>query len=279
MDMKSAKILMFLLLVSSGMLTCCTQQSAPRAPMISFTPLNIPLRPQSVVQMKRSVNIERDYMSTKSRARKAGRSMSPKFITMHSTQNFTAGARQHARALHNGAMGKLNWHYTVDNSCAVNHVPTNESARHADRGGTGDRYSIGIEMCEVRGESLAVTWDRSARLAAVLMKKYNIPLRNVVPHYYWTKKECPRPLLDHGRPGYKWSWFISRIDYYYRCLNAPANLAVAPNANTGHKVAKNAAPARVTPMPSAPTNRKPSNTPVSLAPRALQDLSRSMDRY
>lgn len=261
------------------MLTCCTQQSVPRAPMISFTPMNIPLRPQSVTQMKRSVNIERDYMSTRSRARKASHPMNPKFITIHSTQNFTAGARQHARALHNGAMGRLNWHYTVDNSCAVNHVPTNESARHADRGGTGDRHSIGIEMCEVRGESLAVTWDRSARLTAVLMKEYNIPLRNVVPHYYWTKKECPRPLLDHGRPGYKWSWFISRIDYYSRCLNAPANVAVAPTPNNGRNIATNASATRVAPMPSSQSTTRPNATPVSLAPRALNDLSRSMNRY
>ena len=31
---------------------------------------------------------------------------------------------------------------------------------------------------------------------------------------------CPAPLMTNGRPGYKWSWFISRVDYYYRCLQA-----------------------------------------------------------
>ena len=26
------------------------------------------------------------------------------------------------------------------------------------------------------------------------------------------------PLLTNGRPGHKWSWFVSRVDYYRRCL-------------------------------------------------------------
>ncbi|MFR4436680.1 MAG: N-acetylmuramoyl-L-alanine amidase family protein, partial [Akkermansia muciniphila] len=90
--------------------------------------------------------------------------------------------------------------------------------RHADRGGPGDMYSIGIEMGEVRSHNPIVTWNRSAKLTAVLMKQYHIPLRNVVPHYYWTGKNCPAPLLTNGRPGHKWSWFISRVDYYRRCL-------------------------------------------------------------
>ena len=52
------------------------------------------------------------------------------------------------------------------------------------------------------------------------MMRYNVPLRNVVPHNYWSGKNCPAPLMTNGRPGYKWSWFISRVDYYYRCLQA-----------------------------------------------------------
>lgn len=115
-------------------------------------------------------------------------------------------------------MGSLNWHFTVDQYHAIQHIPLNETGRHADRGGPGDMYSIGIEMGEVRSHNPIVTWNRSAKLTAVLMKQYNIPLRNVVPHYYWTGKNCPAPLLTNGRPGYKWSWFVSRVDYYRRCL-------------------------------------------------------------
>ncbi len=202
------------------------------APAISFKVQTAPPVPRTMEQMGREVNIERDYMAPRSRARRAARSLKPRFITIHSTANKTADARQHSRALKRGAMGRLNWHFTVDQNRAVQHIPLTETGRHADGGGPGDMYSIGIEMGEVRSHHPAKTWNRSAKLTAVLMKRYNIPLRNVVPHYYWTGKDCPHPLLNNGRPGYKWRWFISRVDYYRRCLDtkpAPRNGANAKN--------------------------------------------------
>ena len=144
--------------------------------------------------------------------------MKPRFITMHNTENPSADAMQHARALNNGAL-RCNWHYTVDPYVTIQHIPLNETGRHADRGGPGDMYSIGIEMCEKRGQSIVKTFDRAAKLAAYNMYAHDIPLRNVVPHYYWTGKRCPHLLLDNGKPGFKWSWFISRVDYYYRCIS------------------------------------------------------------
>ena len=172
-----------------------------------------------MAQMSREVHINRDFMSPRSRARRAAHSMHPRFITIHSTANPRGDAAAHARALKRGVMGSLNWHFTVDQYRAVQHIPLNETGRHADRGGPGDMYSIGIEMCEKRGQSIVKTFDRAAKLAAYNMYAHDIPLRNVVPHYYWTGKRCPHLLLDNGKPGFKWSWFISRVDYYYRCIS------------------------------------------------------------
>ena len=48
---------------------------------------------------------------------KPGRSMTPKYITMHNTGNTSKGAdaRAHASYLSSGASGqKVSWHYTVD---------------------------------------------------------------------------------------------------------------------------------------------------------------------
>ena len=181
-------------------LTSCSEPSgkAGMAPMISFKPSGVPVVKPSPLRRRSS-------------------RMKPRFITMHNTENPSADAMQHARALNNGAL-RCNWHYTVDPYVTMQHIPLNETGRHADRGGPGDMYSIGIEMGEVRSHNPIVTWNRSAKLTAVLMKQYHIPLRNVVPHYYWTGKNCPAPLLTNGRPGHKWSWFISRVDYYRRCL-------------------------------------------------------------
>mgnify|MGYP002330754635 CR=1 FL=1 len=204
-------------LMLPALLAACSD--APRPPAVSFRIQNVPPVPRTMAQMSREVHINRDFMSPRSRARRAAHSMHPRFITIHSTANPRGDAAAHARALKRGAMGSLNWHFTVDQYRAVQHIPLNETGRHADRGGPGDMYSIGIEMCEKRGQSIVKTFDRAAKLAAYNMYAHDIPLRNVVPHYYWTGKRCPHLLLDNGKPGFKWSWFISRVDYYYRCIS------------------------------------------------------------
>ena len=152
------------------------------------------------------------------------------------TQNFTAGAERHSLALKRGALrspkrrggnriGYLIWHFTVDQGVAIQHMPTSEQGEHADFGGPGNLYSIGIEMCEERGSNVPATIERTAKLTAILMKKHGIPLRNVVPHYNWPRsgkrpphKNCPHFLLDNGKPGRKWRWFQNKVNFYYQKL-------------------------------------------------------------
>jgi N-acetylmuramoyl-L-alanine amidase len=159
------------------------------------------------------------------------RLMRPRYITIHSTQNRSRGAdaRTHARLLQRGgltashnSLGYLTWHYTVDAHHIYQSLPTNEQGQHADYEGPGNRRSIGIEMCENQGNSRSATLDRTARLTAELMRRYGIPLRNVVPHQHWRRirhsdkrdlghKNCPHFLLDDGKPGAKWQAFLDRV--------------------------------------------------------------------
>lgn len=185
-----------------------------------------------VSMMYREVRLRADMVRSGTHGRKVVRPMTPRYITIHSTQNYTADAAQHAKALKNGALrsaktrfgnriGYLIWHFTVDDKEAIQHMPTREQGEHADFRGPGNRLSIGIEMCEHRGSNRSATIERTAKLTAILMKKHGIPLRNVVPHYHWPRwgrfpprKNCPHFLLDNGRPGRKWRWFLSRVDYH-----------------------------------------------------------------
>jgi len=196
-----------------------------------------PGSPQSMKQMMREVNLKVDMVPRGTHGRKVVRPMTPRYITIHSTENYSAGARQHSLALKNGALrspktkngnriGYLIWHFTIDDHLAVQHMPTNEQGEHADFHGPGNRLSIGLEMCENRGGNLTATVERSAKLTAVLMKRNGIPLCNVVPHYHWPRagkhppnKNCPHFLMEHGHPGYKWRVFLSRVNYYYKRLN------------------------------------------------------------
>ncbi len=220
-----AKFVILLCLFFFIQSSCQNQSLNPRLrspKAVVFSPVKSKLIPRSMRQLAREVNIKPQIMSSRSLARRKAKRIKPTFLTIHSTANRkpTASAMQHSRALKNGAFRDRSWHFTVDRYMSVQHLPLNESAWHA---GTraGNMNSIGIEMCEneSRGHNHFHTWNRSAKLTALLMKRFNIPLRRVVPHYHWYGKSCPGPLLDGGRPGRKWAWFHARVDYYYRCIN------------------------------------------------------------
>ena len=188
----------------------------------------------SVEGLLREINLKQDMVRRGTHGRKVVRRMNPRYITIHSTQNYSADAERHALALKRGALrapkrrggnriGYLIWHYTVDDDSAVQHMPTNEQGEHADFNGPGNNYSIGIEMCEQRGSNRAATVDRTAKLTAYLMYKEGIPINRVVPHYHWPRrgtskphKNCPHFLLDNGRPGRKWKQFQNQIKGHYR---------------------------------------------------------------
>jgi N-acetylmuramoyl-L-alanine amidase len=190
----------------------------------------------SVSRMYREVNLRADMVPRGRHGRKVVRPMRPRYITIHSTQNYRADANQHSVALKRGSLrspktkygnriGYLIWHFTVDDREAIQHMPISEQGEHADFHGPGNRLSIGIEMCEHRGSNRRVTLERTAKLTAILMKKQGIPLRHVVPHYHWPRKgkhppnkNCPHFLLDNGKPGKKWRWFLGRVNDYYQRL-------------------------------------------------------------
>ncbi|MDF1813253.1 MAG: N-acetylmuramoyl-L-alanine amidase [Verrucomicrobiales bacterium] len=184
-----------------------------------------PLNPQ---KLHKELNIKVDMIAPNRYGRKGRRPMKPQYITIHSTQNYTGDAFDHARALKKGALrggviGYLCWHFTVQDDAVIQHIPTCERGEHADFNGPGNRYSIGIEMCEHEGNNILETIDRTAKLTASLMHHHDIPISNVVPHYHWPRrgyeppnKNCPHFLLEDGRPKDTWQWFIGRVHRHYQ---------------------------------------------------------------
>ena len=180
----------------------------------------------SASSLLRQVNLRRDFVRKGSYGRRRARAMRPRYITIHSTQNYSGDAFAHAKALKRGKLGSVIWHYTTQDNVAIQHMPTSEQGIHADHDGPGNHYSIGIEMCEHRGNNRSATIDRTAKLAAYLMKQHNIPIRNVVPHYHWPRygkrppnKNCPHFLLTNGRPGATWRAFVHQVNRYYRSIS------------------------------------------------------------
>ena len=154
------------------------------------------------------------------------------YITIHSTDNPGATALQHARGMAAGAFrgktkwnrtGYMTWHFSVDDREAIQSLPLNIQGEHADHDGPGNKTSIGIEISELRNaRRQAAAIDRAARLTAWLLRDQGIAPDHVVPHYHWPQrhfhnnmKNCPRILLEHGKPGPRWAAFLRKVQGYY----------------------------------------------------------------
>ncbi|MDU0153970.1 N-acetylmuramoyl-L-alanine amidase [Bacillus cabrialesii] len=143
------------------------------------------------------VKIIQDFIP-KGRSNRPGYAMNPSYITVHNTANTAKGANAelHARYVKNPETA-TSWHFTVDEKQIYQHLPLNENGWHAgDGNGTGNRKSIGIEICENSDGDFEKAVANAQWLIKKLMKEEGISFANVVPHKHWSGKECPRKLLN-----------------------------------------------------------------------------------
>lgn len=262
----------------------------------------VPSKPKkSPEKLYAEANVKKAYIPKGRHGRKERRRLSPKYITIHSTQNYSpsADAWRHSMALNNGKLrarksrggnriGYLTWHYSVDQHRCVQHLPTNEQGEHADFDGPGNNHSLAIEMCENRGNSRRATLARTAKLTAWLMYKYNIPLRKVVPHYHWRRKglaiehkNCPHFLMDNGHPGAKWQAYLAQINKEYKSITLGKPSAV-PRTTQTRSVASIPKPdSRSRSTASATTRSLPAGVSrTSSKPRTVSTRSKtSSSRY
>ncbi|MCY8213218.1 N-acetylmuramoyl-L-alanine amidase [Bacillus spizizenii] len=143
------------------------------------------------------VNIIQDFILKGNKNRPAY-PMNPQYITVHNTSNTAKGAdaASHARYVKNPETA-TSWHFTVDDKEIYQHLPLNENGWHAgDGNGTGNRKSIGIEICENSDGDFEKAVSNAQWLIKKLMKEQGISFANVVPHKHWSGKECPRKLLN-----------------------------------------------------------------------------------
>lgn len=97
-------------------------------------------------------------------------------------------------------------HYFVDENTIVQSVKEENTAWHC--GAKSYKHdkcrndnSIGVEMCSEKNSNgyyiNEATQNKAAKLVISLMKKYNIPLENVLRHYDVTGKLCPEPFIKN----------------------------------------------------------------------------------
>ena len=167
--------------------------------------------------------------------RRPGVPMTPQYITIHSTGNPKSTARNERAWLTNPSNTvTASYHIVVDEKEAIEVLPLNEVAWHAGdgRNGTGNRKSIGIEICE-SGDG-AKTLANAVRLVAKLLKERGWGVDRLKRHYDWSKKICPRIFYDNGR----WTGWEQFKDAVQREISGGGN--VTQDKNTPSAWAKEA---------------------------------------
>ena len=157
------------------------------------------------------MEIRRDILKSWHRCRPSG-TYDKTSITIHSTGNPASSAQNERDWLDNPSNRReASWHYVVDEKGVIQAIPDEEEAWHC--GNTiGNRFSIGLEICE--GGDREKTLRNAVNFVVQKMKEYGFTLTDIVRHYDWTGKNCPRILIDkkYIKDGMDWEWFMKEIE-------------------------------------------------------------------
>ena len=149
---------------------------------------------------------------TKSHRCRPGGDWRKSLITIHSTGNPYSTAQGERNWLDNPTNTReASWHYVVDDKEIIQAIPDSEEAWHCGNK-DGNRFSIGIEICESGDREK--TLRNAAVLVAGKLKELKLSVDDMVRHYDWTKKDCPRILIDkrYIKGGMDWQWFKGEVE-------------------------------------------------------------------
>ena len=161
---------------------------------------------------------------------RAGRTKPIQFIVIHYTSNNGDTAKNNIDYYSRTPNLSASAHYFVDENEVWQSVKDGDTAWHC---GSSNKYvhktcrndnAIGIELCSRKDATGKYYFKdevvkRAAALTKDLMKKYNIPVTNVIRHYDVTGKTCPAPFVEDANA---WADFK-------KSLVAPAPELTEPN--------------------------------------------------
>jgi N-acetylmuramoyl-L-alanine amidase CwlA len=145
--------------------------------------------------------------------------MTPKYITIHNTSN-SAPAKNEVSYMQ-GNNAQTGFHVAIDEAYVIKCADFNRNAWHAGDGtyGTGNRQSIGIEICRSTGslDLFKKAEQNCAEYVAKLLKEYGWDISRVKRHKDWSGKYCPHKTMDLG-----WDRFVKMIQTELDKLNGKA---------------------------------------------------------
>ena len=156
-------------------------------------------------------------------------SMTPQYITIHNTSNNASAENEVKYMISNN--NQTSYHVAVDDKYVIQAIPFNRNAWHAGDGasGTGNRKSIGIEICYSTGnvETFKKAEANCAKYVATLLKQYGWTTSRVKRHKDWSGKNCPHKTMELG-----WDRFVKMIQAELDILNGKTTAAKPTTSTT-----------------------------------------------
>lgn len=160
-------------------------------------------------------------------------SMTPQYITIHNTSNNASAENEVKYMISNN--NQTSYHVAVDDKYVIQAIPFNRNAWHAGDGanGTGNRKSIGIEICYSTGnvETFKKAEANCAKYVATLLKQYGWTTSRVKRHKDWSGKNCPHKTMELG-----WDRFVKMIQAELDALNGKTTTTTPTTPTTTFKV-------------------------------------------
>ncbi|WP_336805366.1 N-acetylmuramoyl-L-alanine amidase [Bacillus subtilis] len=148
-----------------------------------------------------TISVKKNLVSEAKYALKCPNAMTAEYITIHNTANDASAANEISYMIENTS--STSFHFAVDDKEVRQGIPTNRNAWHTGDGknGTGNRKSIGVEICYSKsgGPKYKAAEKLAIKFVAQLLKERGWGIDRVRKHQDWNGKYCPHRILSEGR--------------------------------------------------------------------------------
>ncbi|MEC1661054.1 N-acetylmuramoyl-L-alanine amidase [Bacillus mojavensis] len=163
-----------------------------------------------------TIAVKKNLVSTSKYGLKCPNYMDAEYITIHNTYNDASAANEVSYMI--GNTSSTSFHFAVDDKEVRQGIPTDRNAWHTGDGtnGTGNRKSIGVEICYSKsgGARYRAAEKLAIKFVAQLLKERGWGIDRVRKHQDWSGKYCPHRILSEGR----WDEVKSAIEAELKAL-------------------------------------------------------------
>ncbi|MEC2310583.1 N-acetylmuramoyl-L-alanine amidase [Bacillus atrophaeus] len=183
-----------------------------------------------------TIAVKKNLVSESKYALKCPNHMDAEYITIHNTYNDASAVNEVSYMIGNNS--STSFHFAVDDKEVRQGIPTNRNAWHTGDGtnGTGNRKSIGVEICYSKsgGARYKAAEERAIKFVAQLLKERGWGIDHVRKHQDWNGKYCPHRILSEGR----WDEVKAAIEKELKALGGKSSNSSGSSSGSTYTVKK-----------------------------------------